>query len=108
MPKLQTLRPKVQMLDTRRVPVLQTKPGATDRVRGRKWVSQRQRIMVRDNCACAACGLVRTDHDVDHRTPLEQGGTNDDGNLQLLCSGPGRCHAKKTAQEAGGRAARRW
>lgn len=106
MTKLQTLKPKLQVLDTRRVPMMQAKPGATERVRGRKWMSQRQRVMLRDNYTCAACGCVRHDHDVDHRMPLEQGGSNDDSNLQLLCSGPDRCHAQKTAQEAARRAGR--
>lgn len=108
MTKLQTLKPRLQVLDTRRVPVMQAKPGATERVRGRKWMSQRQRIMARDSYTCAACGCVRHDHEVDHRIPLEQGGSNDDSNLQLLCSGFGLCHAKKTAQEASGRAMRGW
>jgi len=34
---------------------------------------------------------------VDHRVPLEQGGGNDDVNLQLLCDD---CHKIKTAAEA--------
>ncbi|WP_429344005.1 HNH endonuclease [Paraburkholderia sp. GAS42] len=33
--------------------------------------------------------------------PLEQGGSNDDGNLNLLCV---ECHNAKTAQEAAARA----
>lgn len=106
MARLQTLKPGLKMLDTRLAPVMQAKPGATERVRGRQWMSQRQRVMVRDRYTCAGCGAVRNDHDVDHRIPLEQGGSNDDSNLQLLCSGPDRCHSKKTAQEAGNRAAR--
>lgn len=104
--KLQTLKPKLQVLDTRRVPTLDTKAGATQRVRGRKWMTQRQRIQMRDACTCAGCGLVRIDHEVDHIVPLEQGGSNDDSNLQLLCSGPDGCHAKKTAREARARAGR--
>lgn len=44
------------------------------------------------------------DHDVDHRIPLEQGGSNEDDNLQLLCSGPDGCHARKTKSEAKQRA----
>ena len=106
MAKLQTLKPKLQMLDTRRVPTLDTKAGATQRVRGRKWMTQRQRIQTRDACTCAGCGLVRIDHEVDHIVPLEQGGSNDDSNLQLLCSGPDGCHTKKTAREARARAGR--
>ena len=52
------------------------------------------------------------DHEVDHRTPLEQGGSNEDSNLQLLCAwvdehGVKRgCHAEKTREEAQKRAGR--
>lgn len=107
-PKLKTLKSTLPMLNTNRVKLVDTKPGAVKRMQGRAWMETRHRIMVRDNFTCAACGAVRHDHDVDHRVPLEQGGSNDDSNLQLLCSGVDRCHAKKTAQEAGERAARRF
>lgn len=106
--KLTTLKSHVALLDTRRIPVLDTNAGATDRIRGRAWMQQRERINLRDGCKCAVCGAIRSDHDVDHRIPLERGGSNDDSNLQLLCSGPDRCHAKKTAAEAKARAGRGW
>jgi 5-methylcytosine-specific restriction protein A len=38
---------------------------------------------------------------VDHDVPLEQGGSNEDENLNLLCV---ECHSAKTAQEAAARA----
>lgn len=56
--------------------------------------------MQRDKFACAACGRVRSDHEVDHIKPLCEGGSNEDGNMQLLCSGGGGCHSIKTAAEA--------
>lgn len=107
-PRLRTLKSTLPVINTNRVKVLDTKAGTVARSRGRAWMQTRQRIMQRDNCTCADCGAIRIDHEVDHRVPLEQGGSNDDSNLQLLCSGVGRCHAKKTAQEAGERAAKRW
>ncbi|GAB3358018.1 HNH endonuclease [Giesbergeria sinuosa] len=106
--KLTTLRSSLPVLNTQRVQVLDTKAGATERIRGRGWMRQRERIGLRDHYKCAACGAIRSDHDVDHRIPLEKGGSNDDSNLQLLCSGPDRCHAKKTAAEAKARAGRGW
>ncbi|WKK24972.1 HNH endonuclease signature motif containing protein [Streptomyces olivoreticuli] len=36
--------------------------------------------------------------DVDHVRPLAMGGTDTDGNVQVLCRG---CHALKTATEFG-------
>lgn len=44
------------------------------------------------------------DNEVDHRVPLEQGGTNDDDNLQTLCGGPDGCHTRKSKEEAKNRA----
>lgn len=52
------------------------------------------------------------DHECDHVVPLEQGGSNEDSNLQLLCAwvdehGVKRgCHAEKTREEAQKRAGR--
>lgn len=103
---LKTLKSNVPMLNTARVRVVEAKAGATERIRGRAWMDTRQRIGLRDGYRCAGCGLVRLDHEVDHRVPLERGGSNDDDNLQLLCvwydeRGVKRgCHVDKTAQEA--------
>ncbi|WP_405817320.1 HNH endonuclease [Streptomyces sp. NBC_01390] len=49
---------------------------------------------------CAQCGsLVLADGvDVDHVRPLAMGGTDTDGNVQVLCRG---CHQLKTATEFG-------
>ena len=99
-PRLQTLKPELATLTTRLVRVLDTKAGATAWVSGGGWMTTRSRIQKRDLYTCAACGRVRSDHEVDHRVPLEQRGSNDDGKLQLLCRGPGGCHAKKTAAAA--------
>lgn len=96
---LKTLKTNVPMLGTMRMRVVEVKAGTTERMRGRAWMEARKRIGLRDRYQCAACGLVRLDHEVDHRIPLEQGGSNEDVNLQLLCAGPGRCHAAKTAAE---------
>ena len=102
--KLNKLPSRLATVVTTRLPTLQTKAGSTPRVAGSSWMNTRRRIMQRDGFACACCGAIRMDHEVDHRIPLEQGGSNDDDNLQLLCGGPGRCHAAKTAAEAKERA----
>lgn len=67
-------------------------------------MNTRRRIMQRYKFTCACCGAIRMDHECDHVVPLEQGGSNDDSNLQLLCSGPDGCHARKTREEAKARA----
>jgi 5-methylcytosine-specific restriction enzyme A len=62
------------------------------------WLAKRQRILVRDAYTCAVCGLVvsgRRAH-VDHIVPLEQAGTDEDDNLQVLCD---QCHGRKTRGE---------
>jgi 5-methylcytosine-specific restriction endonuclease McrA len=62
------------------------------------WRARRLRILRRDAFVCRTCGVVtlgRTAH-VDHITPLEEGGTDDDANLQTLCSS---CHGTKTRAE---------
>lgn len=98
--KLQRLAPRLATLNTSRVKVLDTKAGATERIRGRAWMKVRNAVLLRDLYTCACCGLVRKDHEVDHITPLEQGGDAlSMSNMQLLCTGPDGCHAAKTAQE---------
>jgi 5-methylcytosine-specific restriction protein A len=62
------------------------------------WRARRLRILTRDAFACAACSRVayaKAAH-VDHIVPLEEGGTDDDANLQVLCHA---CHGRKTREE---------
>jgi 5-methylcytosine-specific restriction endonuclease McrA len=101
---LTTLKPRVQAANTNRVPILEAKAGTTERVRGGKWVKTRQRIAVAQQFKCQGCGCVWLPwrDQVDHHVPLEQGGSNDDSNLNLLCLD---CHTTKTASEAKGRSA---
>lgn len=97
--KLVTLKPRVQSLMSTRVPMLEAKAGTTPRIRGSRWVKTRQRVAVAQQFKCQRCGrtwLPWRDQ-VDHDVPLEQGGSNDDSNLKLLCDD---CHKVKTADEA--------
>ena len=62
------------------------------------WKARRLRILRRDAFVCAACRRVvygQAAH-VDHVTPLEEGGTDEDANLQTLCHS---CHGTKTRAE---------
>jgi 5-methylcytosine-specific restriction endonuclease McrA len=62
------------------------------------WRARRLRILIRDAYTCRACGRVVTGQaaHVDHIRPLEEGGTDDDANLQVLCESD---HGRKTREE---------
>ena len=105
MPRLQTLKPRLQLLDGRRVRMLQH-DTVNPRPRGEKWMETRRRIQMRDGSVCCDCGrlwLPHRDH-VDHEIPRERGGSDDDSNLRLRCI---ECHKAKTAREARERAVAR-
>ena len=103
---LKMLKQRLQASRTSAVKVLDTKAGATQRIRGDTWMAIRRAVMLRDGYQCQGCGIVRMDNEVDHRVPLEQGGSNELDNLQALCGGPDGCHTKKSALEAKQRAGR--
>ena len=62
------------------------------------WRARRERILTRDAFTCAVCGRVigGADAHVDHIVPLEDGGTDEDHNLQTLCAAD---HGRKTRAE---------
>jgi 5-methylcytosine-specific restriction endonuclease McrA len=74
------------------------KPLVSPRLRGSKGVAQRKRIRERDNYQCVKCRIAVLVGEVDHIQSLEDGGSNDDRNMQLLCT---RCHVRKTANDRG-------
>jgi 5-methylcytosine-specific restriction protein A len=60
----------------------------------------RQRILLRDplcvDCLAATPRRVSASVEVDHRIPVEQGGSDDDRNLAGVCI---PCHREKSARE---------
>ena len=101
---LPTLKPRLSVLKASPIKVLETKASATPMERGSAWMAKRQRVAERYRYRCAKCGkpwVSNRDH-IDHVIPREQGGSNDESNLQPLCSEP--CHRLKTAAEAAARA----
>lgn len=103
-PKLARLRPAVELQRlTSSVPKLVGSPMATPRLRGRANQDRRERWMrLRPLCVkCEARGIVRQWDQLDHIVPLFKGGSDDDGNLQGLCT---PCHAEKTAADMAGQA----
>lgn len=104
---LATLKPRLAALNTNRAPVLNIKAGSTLMPSGRRWMATRERVALAHGYRCAQCGAVwlsGRDH-IDHIVPREQGGSNEDSNLQPLCDVP--CHAGKTKAEAKARAGSR-
>ena len=94
--KLQRLGTRLAVLDTRRLPVLETKAGATPRTRGDAWMKTRRQVLLRDGYKCVDCGRISMSNQIDHDTPLEQGGTDDHQNLFTRCVD---CHKAKSAAE---------
>lgn len=73
--------------------------STTERGYGYVWSKLRKRILQRDKHLCVACkakGRITEATDVDHVVCKAQGGTDDESNLQSLCS---PCHIEKTAME---------
>lgn len=56
----------------------------------------RRQVLLRDGFACVDCGHISMSNQIDHDTPLEQGGTDHLTNLKVRCE---PCHKAKTAAE---------
>lgn len=95
--KLPRLPSRLQTIATTRIPMLEAKAGTTPRQRGDAWMKTRRKVLVDGGFACVDCGHVSTSNEIDHDTPLEQGGSNDESNLRIRCIA---CHAAKTKAEA--------
>ncbi|MBW5958644.1 HNH endonuclease [Klebsiella pneumoniae] len=96
MAKLTTLKPRLKVIDTRRIkPVY----GEHRRISGSARVSLKRRIWVRDSGQCCMCARVVDLHEseLDHRIALQFGGDNDERNLWTLCI---ECHTGKSSREA--------
>lgn len=80
--------------------------AASIRTRGRAWQRMRADTLRRDRGLCIIClaaGRVQLAAEVDHVTPLADGGTDTPENLQSLCT---PCHLAKSSAEAARRAGR--
>ena len=97
---LPTLKPRLPLLNTTRIKVLDTKAGTTERIRGSAWMTIRRAVLLRDHYTCTDCGRVSQHNEIDHHVPLEQGGSNDASNLKVRCI---KCHKVKTAIETNAR-----
>ncbi len=73
----------------------------TPRIRGRRWMTIRERIFNRDCGLCQECqrnGQLTLATQVDHIIALANGGSNDDDNLECICDD---CHDRKTNADLG-------
>jgi 5-methylcytosine-specific restriction enzyme A len=73
------------------------------RIRGDQWQKIRKLVLMRDAGICQVCkakGQLTIGSEVDHIEPLNNGGSNELYNLQLLCAD---CHAEKTRNDLGQR-----
>jgi len=64
-----------------------------------EFVRDRAIVLRRAGGRCEECGR-RGRLQVDHITPVAVRVDHSLGNLQALCSGPGSCHAAKTARDS--------
>lgn len=74
--------------------------STTERGYGYAWSKLRKRILQRDKYLCVSCsaqGRITEATDVDHIVCKAHGGTDDELNLQSLCSS---CHKEKTQKES--------
>lgn len=101
--KLTMLKPRLLSAMASRISSQQVAAG-TPRIRGRQWMKMKTDALVASDHWCVAClaeGRQTIAVEVDHKTPLWRGGSNDQDNLQGLCKDH---HDEKTAREAAERA----
>ena len=75
---------------------------------GVEWTKLRDIVLKRDAGLCQHCrkqGRVTLAREVDHITPKAEGGSDDEANLQALCS---LCHAAKSKEESARGIRRGW
>lgn len=101
---LATLKPRLTTMTSTRI-ALAPKAGTTEMERGRAWMDKRRRVAAAHQYQCTTCHRAWESHrdQIDHVIPREQGGSNDESNLQPLCN---ECHKAKTDQETKARAGR--
>ena len=104
MTKIATLKPRVQMLGaSQRQGWADERRGSRhERGYGTAWDKLRRRILERDCSLCQPCrqaGRVTPARAVDHIVPKSQGGSDDEHNLQAICT---PCHQAKTQRESNG------
>jgi 5-methylcytosine-specific restriction protein A len=97
---MKTLKPQIKTINTSLVKA----GGVTERIRGNSLVAIKRKFEQANPRICATCirqGLVGYGDELEHITPLWQGGAESDLNREWICT---QHHKAKTATEAGQRA----
>jgi len=107
MARITTLHPRIASAPSRIQPNAQVGPTYGQGRGGRPWRRKREAVMKRDQYLCQPCkaqGRITEATEVDHIVNVAEGGSDDDMNLQAICT---ECHGVKTQAEARRGAARR-
>lgn len=95
---LKTLRPRLATISTKAVNDTHQPKSRWGHGRGgRPWRRKRDEIFKRDKYTCQVCGRVGGELELDHILNVARGGTDDDSNLQTICT---VCHKPKTHAES--------
>ena len=95
---LKTLRPRLTTIGTKAVNDTHQPKSRWGHGRGgRPWRRKRDEIFKRDKYTCQVCQRVTQSPELDHIVNVARGGTDDDHNLQTICSD---CHKTKTHAES--------
>lgn len=95
---LKTLRPRLATISTKAVNDTHQPKSRWGHGRGgRPWRRKRDEIFKRDKYTCQVCGRVGGELELDHIVNVARGGTDDDNNLQTICTA---CHKPKTHAES--------
>lgn len=97
--RLPTVQARVKTLSPKLTPIGVQAPTYGRGRGGRPWRRKREAVLKRDGNLCQPCnrsGKLQIAHEVDHIVPMSEGGSDDEANLEAICTG---CHKVKTAAE---------
>lgn len=95
---LKTLRPRLTTIGTKAATNTHQPKSRWGHGRGgRPWRRKRDEIFKRDKFTCQVCGRIGGELELDHIVNVARGGTDNDNNLQTICT---TCHKPKTHAES--------
>lgn len=100
MARISTLAPRIASAPSRIKPNAPVVPRYGQGRGGRPWRRKREAVMKRDQYLCQLCkqkGRITEATEMDHIVNVAEGGTDDESNLQSLCT---PCHDAKSQAEA--------